>query len=121
MTFFPNPQFRHDKMRASTAVTIFCLATSIAPSSATLSKQTKRKLDYKQVAAYGAVAGVLNMLVSTEIASDYASIVKGTNPHSGDSSNARRDVLKLVDARINQELASREYMRAALMALDDLD
>jgi hypothetical protein len=44
--------------------------------------RTKRKLDYKQVAAYGAVAGVLNMLVSTEIASDYASIVKGTNPHS---------------------------------------
>lgn len=38
------------------------------------------------------------------------------NPNS-----ARRDVLELVDARINQELASREYMRAALMPLDDLD
>ena len=42
--------------------------------------RTKRKLNYKRVAAYGMVAAVLNALVSTEIASDDASIGRLTNP-----------------------------------------
>jgi hypothetical protein len=41
--------------------------------------RTKRKLNYKQVATYGLVASVLNALISTEIATNYAAVVKDTN------------------------------------------
>jgi hypothetical protein len=85
-------------MRAYTIVTIICLATSVAPSSATALKQyaflfccvsmltvpdrTKRKLNYKQVATYGLVAAVINAAISTTIATNYAWVVNETNKHA---------------------------------------
>jgi hypothetical protein len=105
-------------MRARTVVIIFCLVLSLVPCFATSSKQqTKRKLSYTQVAAYGLVAAVVNTAVSTVIASYYAELVRKTNPNSQHTHSAR-DVLEFVDAKINQELASRGLGQVPLDELD---
>ncbi|KAN0123648.1 hypothetical protein V8E52_002980 [Russula decolorans] len=104
-------------MRGRTVVIIVCLVFSLVPCLATSSKQqTKRKLSYAQVAAYGVVAAGLNAVVSTMISAYYAELVRTTNPNSQHKS--ARDVLEFVDARINQELASRGLGQVPLDELD---
>ncbi|KAF8490834.1 hypothetical protein F5888DRAFT_1807874 [Russula emetica] len=110
-------------MRARSVI-IFCLVLNLVPCFATSPKQqTKRKLNYKQVAVYGLVAAAVNSVVSTTIAAYYADMVRKTNPNAWHSNSARdaksaRDVLELVDAKINQELASRGLGQ---LPLDELD
>jgi hypothetical protein len=41
---------------------------------------TKRVLNAKQVATYGLVAAGINAVISTEIVTDYAYLVRATNP-----------------------------------------
>jgi len=104
-------------MRARTVVIIY-LVLSLVPCFATSSKQhTKRKLTYKQVAAYGLVAAGVNAMFSTIIASYYAELVRATNPNAFHTKSSR-DVLEFVDAKINQELTSRGLGQVPLDELD---
>ncbi len=99
--------------------------------------RTKRKLTYSQVATYGLVAAGVNAVISTIIATYYADIVRTTNPNAyvvsslqtvhiritssrcrAKSTTAARDVLEIVDAKINQELASRGLGQVPLDEVD---
>ena len=54
-------------------------AASLLP---TVLCSTKRVLNAKQVAAYGLVAATINAVLSTEIVTDYAYLVKLTNKNA---------------------------------------
>ncbi|KAI0278196.1 hypothetical protein BGY98DRAFT_1096878 [Russula aff. rugulosa BPL654] len=106
-------------MRARNVFIIFCLILSLVPCFATSSKQTKRKLSYAQVAMYGLVAASVQAVISTVVATYYADLVRTTNPKATSHSNSvARDVLEFVDAKINQELASRGLGQAPLDEVD---
>jgi len=64
------------------------------------------------------VAAAISAVISTSLVTSYVLLVRHTNPNA---THRARDMLELFDSRINQELASREYRRAALMPLDGLD
>jgi hypothetical protein len=54
--------------------------SSAASLMSTVFCSTKRVLNAKQVATYGLVAAGINAVISTEIVTDYAYLVRATNP-----------------------------------------
>ena len=70
---------RLSRLRPSLSSTSLSSAASLM---STVFCSTKRVLNAKQVATYGLVAAGINAVLSTEIVTDYAYLVRATNPQA---------------------------------------
>ncbi|KAH9035609.1 hypothetical protein EDB84DRAFT_1219873 [Lactarius hengduanensis] len=104
---------------AATAVAVLCFTAHVAPSCAAASFQERAVVDppaappssLGNAAAGSAIGAAVSLLASKAISGLFNEFSNQT---------ARREMLEVLEARANQELAARKYRRELVAALLDL-